>query len=84
MSMIKTRWMTITFADGQKLKFKFPVQVKDENVAERLAEVLKQPSLSVSSGDTLYVIPTTAIRCITVTPAPTKLPHTVIRAATRG
>jgi hypothetical protein len=29
----------------------------------------------------VYVIPTSAIRMITVTPAPKKLPRTVIRAA---
>lgn len=84
MGMMKSRWMTITLCDGRKLKFKFPIQATDETVVQRLEEALKLPSVTISADETLYVFPTSAIQMITVTPAPTKLPPTVIRAATRG
>ncbi len=59
MSMMKSRWMVITHADGQKLKFKFPVQAGDETVVQRIEEVLKQSSVAISAGEgeTLFVIP---------------------------
>jgi hypothetical protein len=82
MSMMKTRWMEITLMGGHALKFKFPVQVADENAAQRIEEVLKLPTLSISADDKLYVIPTANIQTITISPAPKKLPRSVIRGAT--
>jgi hypothetical protein len=82
MSTMNYRWMEITFAEGRKLKFKFPVQATDETVIQRIEEVLKLPSVTISADEKLYVIPTNAIQMITVSPAPKKLPRTVIRGAT--
>ncbi len=84
MSMMKERLLEITFTDGKSMRFQFPVQATDDTVAQRIEEVLKLPSLTVSAGDVLYVIPTSAVQMITVTPAPKKLPSTVIRAAKRA
>jgi hypothetical protein len=81
MSMMNERWMEITFTGGNKIRFKFPVQATDESVAQRTEEILKLPSITINAGDVLYVIPTSAIQMITVSPAPKKLPRTVIRAA---
>ena len=81
MSMMNERWMEITFTTGKKLRFKFPVQATDETVVHRAEEVLKLPTLTVSADGVLYVIPTSAIQLITITPAPRKLPRTVVRAA---
>ena len=77
-----TRGMEIAFAGGQTLKFKFPVQATDETAAQRIEEALELPALKISAGDKLYVIPTSAIQTITISPAPKKLPRTVIRGAT--
>jgi hypothetical protein len=84
MSMMDYRSMEITFAGGRKLKFKFPVQATDETRAQRLEEVLKLPSITISADDKLYIIPTSAIETITVSPAPKKLPRTVIRGGKLG
>jgi hypothetical protein len=82
MSMMKERTIEIVFAGGRTLKFKFPVQATDEAAAERIEEALKRPTLAISADDKFYVIPTTAIETITISPSPKKLPRTVIRAAT--
>lgn len=82
MSMLETRWMEISFAGGRTLKFKFPVQVTGPTAPHRIEEALKLPTLTISADDKLYVIPTSAIQSITVSPAPKKLPKTVIRGAT--
>lgn len=80
--MMATRWMEIAFAGGRTLKFKFPVQATDESAAQRIEEALKLPTLTISADDKLYVIPTSAIQTITISPAPKKLPRTVVRGAT--
>lgn len=82
--MMKTRSMEITFIGGGMLKFEFPVQANDDTAAQRIEEFLSLPSISISADDTLYVIPTANIQTITITPAPKRLPRTVIRAAKRG
>ena len=81
MSMMKERWMEIAFRGGRKVRFQFPIQATDETMAARIEEVLKLPSVSVSAENVLYVIPTSAIEMITVSPAPRKLPRTIIRGA---
>ena len=84
MSMMNRRWMEITLTSGKTLKFEFPVQVSDENAPERIEEVLKLPTVSISAEGKLYVIPTSSIQTIVVSPAPKKLPRNIIRAATLG
>jgi hypothetical protein len=81
MSMMKERWMEIAFRGGRKVRFQFPIQATDESMAARIEEVLKLPSVSISAEKVLYVMPTSAIEMITVSPAPRKLPSTVIRSA---
>jgi hypothetical protein len=82
MAMMNQRWMEITLTGGRTLKFKFPTQATDETAAQRIEEVLKLPSVSIRADDKLWVIPTHSIQTITVSPAPAKLPRTVIRGAT--
>jgi hypothetical protein len=82
MSMMKTREMEIALTGERTLKFKFPVQATDETAPQRIEEALKLPTLAISAGDKLYVIPTASIQLITISPAPKKLPRTVIRGAT--
>lgn len=81
MSMMGERYMEITFTGGRKMNFKFPVQATDETVVQRIEEFLKLPSVTLSSEGVLYFIPISSIEMITVTPAPKKIPRTVIRAA---
>ena len=80
MSSMTYRTMEITFADGRKLCFKFPVQATDTTMAQRIEEALKLPSLSISADGKLYVIPTSAIQTVVIAPTPKKLPRNVIRA----
>lgn len=75
------RQMAIIYGQGQELSFDFPVQATDAEVAHRVEAALKMPSISISTGDALYVIPTSAILSIIVTPPPRRLPPTVIRRA---
>lgn len=78
------RWMEITLTGGRTLKFKFPVQATDENAAQRIEEALKLPTVTIAAGEKLYVIPTSSIQTIVISPAPKKLPRSVIRGATLG
>lgn len=82
MSMMQERWIEIAFAGGRTLKFKFPVQATDETASQRIDEALKRPTLAINADGKLYVIPTSAIQTITVSPSPKKLPAAVIRGAT--
>ena len=63
------------------MRFQFPVQAAEESMAARVEEVLKLPSISICVEGVLYVIPTSAIEMISVSPAPRKLPRTIIRGA---
>ena len=80
--MMQMRRMEITLTSGRTLKFKFPVQATEASAAQRIEEVLKLPTISIATDDTLYVIPTTSIQTITISPAPAKLPRNVVRGAT--
>jgi hypothetical protein len=82
MSLMGTRWMEIAFAKGWTLKFRFAVQATGETVVQLLEEALKLPTLTIRADDKPYVIQASAINTITVSPAPKKLPRTVIRGAT--
>ena len=81
MSMMKERRMEIVFRGGRNVRFYFPIQTTDESMAARIEEVLKLPTVCVSAGDVFYVMPTSAIEMISISPAPRKLPRTVIRGA---
>jgi hypothetical protein len=81
MSMMKERWLEIAFQGGRKMRFQFPIQATDDSMAARIEEALKLPSVSLCADEVLYVIPTNAIELMTISPAPKKLPRTVIRSA---
>ena len=79
--MMNERWIEIALTSGRTLRFKFPVQARDETAAERMEEVLRLPTVTISTDDKLYIIPTSAIQTITISPGPRKLPRSVIRGA---
>jgi len=81
MTDIKFRRMSIIYGQGMELCFEFPIQVTDGEMSHRIEEALKMPSVSISTGEALYVIPTHAILTVIVKPAPKRLPPTVIRGA---
>lgn len=83
MGMMNRRSIVIELIGGRTLEFTFPIQAREENASERIEEALNLPTLSISAEDILYVIPTASIQCLTIKPAPKKLPRTVIRAASR-
>jgi hypothetical protein len=74
--------MEIQFAGGRTLKFRFPVQAKQETAAQWIGEALKLPTLTISADEKPYAIPTNTIQTIPVSPAPRKPPRTVIRGTT--
>jgi hypothetical protein len=78
---IKFRRVSIIYGKGMELCFEFPIQVTESEMSHRIEEVLKLPTVSISTGDALYVIPTHAILTVIVKPAPKRLPPTVIRGA---
>jgi hypothetical protein len=64
-----------------ELCFEFPIQVTENEMSHRVEETLKMPSISISTGEALYVIPTHSIVTVIVKPSPKRLPPTVIRGA---
>jgi len=75
------RRMSIIYGTGMELCFEFPIQTTDSEMSHRIEEALKMPSVSISTGEALYVIPTHSILTVIVKPAPKRLPPTVIRGA---
>ena len=73
--------MSIIYGTGMELCFEFPIQITESEMSHRIEDALKMPSISISTGEALYVIPTHSILTIIVKPAPKRLPPTVIRGA---
>ncbi|MEW6488026.1 MAG: hypothetical protein AB1578_08930 [Thermodesulfobacteriota bacterium] len=68
--------------DGTKLTFQFPPQVGPEMIGIELEKALNARMLAAELDGSLVMIPTTSIKSVQVTPAPTPLPRFVIHRAT--
>ncbi len=81
MTTPNVRALSVYFNDGSSLKFAFPVQADETNMAARIEEARAQNSLVIEAQGKLVWIPITSIHHMEVTPAPEKLPQSVIRGA---
>jgi hypothetical protein len=81
--MAKTRHMTIHFTDGSKLSVAFPTQSQDDVLmASKIQKALDANQLAIDVDGEMFVIPMNSVKYLQVTPAPEKLPDSVIRGAT--
>jgi hypothetical protein len=80
--MADKREMTIHYMDGSQMKLEFPVQARNESAQViKLKELLAARHVVVEADGALLIIPMENIKYIQAYPAPTKLPESVIRAA---
>lgn len=83
MSNPEPRRMIIHFIDGSKKLLEFPAQLAegDGAAANRIKEALESRHLALEAEGALVVIPLENVKYIQVSPAPAKLPASVIRGA---
>jgi hypothetical protein len=73
---------TISFVDGTQLKLMWPrPEEPDARLAGMLEKILANESIAVVVEGRLMIIPVNNIKTMEVSPAPEKLPATVIRDA---
>ena len=78
--MTNKRFLTIHFTDGSKLSVTFPRQIEDfHQMAARVQKALDANKLSIEIDGELFVIPMNNVKYLQVTPAPEKMPDTIIR-----
>lgn len=80
--MEEKRSLTIHFTDGSKMSVAFPKQ--DEfahQIVRKMKEALDANQLAIEMGKELFVIPMSSIKYVQMSPAPDKLPDTVIQGA---
>ena len=78
--MANKRYLTIHFTDGSKLSVTFPKQIEDFNqMAIRVQKALDANKLAIEIDGELFVIPMNNVKYLQVTPAPEKMPETIIR-----
>ena len=81
--MAEKRFLTIHFTDGTKMSVTFPKQVESPHqIVKKVKDALDASQLSIEMGGELFVIPMNSIKYLQMSPAPDKLPDTVIRGAT--
>ena len=80
--MAETRHLTIHFTDGNKLTVTFPKQMQDNSqMASRIQKALDANQFALEVDGEMFVIPMNNVKYMQVSPAPEKLPDTVIRGA---
>ena len=81
MASTETRTVTIYFNDSSQLAFTMPVQATETNVGSLLTEFGAMNMLMVELEGKLVLIPYSSIHHFEVSPAPDRLPKTVLRGA---
>ena len=77
--MTNKRYLTIHFTDGSKLSVTFPKQVEDfHQMATRVQKALDANKLAIEINGELFIIPMNNVKYLQVTPAPEKMPETII------
>lgn len=79
--MQKMAVMTVFFADGTKVSFRYPKINDPSTLATKVKKALEQDKIIVQTDDSLIVIPVFSIKYIQVTPQPDALPEGVFRDA---
>jgi len=78
--MTNKRYLTIHFTDGSKLSVTFPRQIEEfHQMAERIQKALDANKLAIEIDGELFVIPMNNVKYLQMTPAPEKMPETIIR-----
>lgn len=78
--MTNKRYLTIHFTDGSKLSVTFPKQIEEfHQMAARVQKALDASKLTIEIDGELFVIPMNNVKYLQVTPAPEKMPETIIR-----
>jgi len=78
--MTNKRYLTIHFTDGSKLSVTFPRQIEEfHQMAERIQKALDASKLTIEIDGELFVIPMNNVKYLQMTPAPEKMPETIIR-----
>jgi hypothetical protein len=78
--MANERYLTIHFTDGSKLSVTFPKQTDMlYKIVSRVEKALEADKLAIEIGGELFVIPMNNIKYMQVSPAPDKLPESVVR-----
>jgi hypothetical protein len=78
--MANERYLTIHFTDGSKLSVTFPKQTDMlYKIVSRVEKALDADKLAIEIGGELFVIPMNNIKYMQVSPAPDKLPESVVR-----
>lgn len=81
--MAQKRQLTIHFTDSTKISFEFPQQLTNTlTMAQKISDILKGENLVIEADGVLLLIPLNNVKYIQSTPAPEKLPETVIKGAT--
>ncbi len=76
------RFMTVTYLDGSRETYSFPRQSDDEYEAAMKRKFLLSTDRYILEVDGMVVmIPLTAVKRIEWSPAPDKLPDTILRGA---
>ena len=84
MSDNPTRFCTITFMDGESRAFRFEGVHDDDASSGGLWDTLQtMANLLIELDGTLNVIPLNNVRSIEISPSPSKLPKSVVRAKSR-
>ena len=80
--MAEARYMTIHFTDGSKMSVTFPKQTPDDfQMASRIQKALDANQLALEVDGEMFVVPMNGVKYLQVSPAPEKLPDSVIRGA---
>ena len=82
MNADKKRFCNINFVDGESLRFTYEPAHPDEYMSMSLAieEMSKSNKLIFNIEDRLVIVPMNNVRSIEISPSPTNLPTTVIKA----
>ncbi|NJL48167.1 MAG: hypothetical protein HC929_12645 [Leptolyngbyaceae cyanobacterium SM2_5_2] len=74
--------VTVTFTDGTVQTFQLPESQGDEvQMASRIRHLMESNFLALETDQKLLLLPMYNIRAIEVSPAPSKLPDTVLKHA---
>jgi hypothetical protein len=78
--MASKKFLTIHFTDGTKLLLTFPKQEDDfHQIAKRVQKALDADQLAIEVDGDLIVVPMSNVKYLQVSPAPEKLPDSVIQ-----
>jgi len=79
--MPEQRYAILHFTDGTQLKFEFPKQTEDSNIANKIQKLLDNSCLMIEADGSLLTIPISSIKYIQSHPSPGVIPDYAIKNA---